>query len=288
VHGLSRALVSAVLALGLTGSAQADVLGWEGTLQLHLSYQAFPSPPFVFTHDSGTFGGGGVSVNGSSGLGHLTTLRVPPQDFAGLGGQATVPMTDPYFFVTEPQSLRATAVFGGGTFAPISGAAASTSPLTQNTGPVPGIVKICILLPNCVSHIPIPLTAGGTRGMGLGGLITVGGFDASPLEVSVSGAPWTIKTVAVSGLPTTNGGFTTATAVGFAHGPESGTSSAADIGGVIQLVTPVRVETSVGGWKVLPLFGTLRIHITPEPGTLLLFGSGIAALAIAARRRSWR
>ncbi len=53
--------------------------------------------------------------------------------------------------------------------------------------------------------------------------------------------------------------------------------------GVVQLVTPVRVFTTLTG--TTPLFGVLRIHFIPEPGTFLLFGSGVVAMGIAGRRR---
>jgi hypothetical protein len=278
-------LAGAVLALTVAGSAQAAVMGWEGTLRVDFG----PFGSTVFTHDSGTFGGGGLTLNGSSGLGHLNTMGIPAQDVHGLGGLAVIPITDPG--LNPALSLRASPTgifFGGGTFGPISGGAASTKVLTQNVAGVRGLAKLFIL--NSSFYIPLLLTTNQTRGMGLGGLVTLGGFAPAGIAMSIQGNPWTVKTAVITGVPTTNGGSTTRTEQGFAHGPASATSSAVNIGGVVQLVTPMVVETTIGDplFALIPLFGTLRIQITPEPGTALLFGSGMAALALANRRRPSR
>jgi len=148
-------------------------------------------------------------------------------------------------------------------------------------------VKLCILFMNCVSYIPIPLTVNGTRGVGIGGLITINGFGNAGIKISVGGAPWTIKTAEIP-IPTPSGGSFTTHRSGFAHGPASQTSSTAQVSGVVQLVTPVVVQTSVSGLEVLPTFATLRIHLVPEPSSFLLFGSGVVALGIAARSRTKR
>ncbi len=49
----------------------------------------------------------------------------------------------------------------------------------------------------------------------------------------------------VTGIPTANGGFSTSSRFGFAHGPASATSSTALISGVLQLVTPIVLQTMV-------------------------------------------
>jgi hypothetical protein len=54
-------------------------------------------------------------------------------------------------------------------------------------------------------------------------------------------------------------------------------------------VTPVRLITNIAG--TIPVFGTLTLSYVPEPGTALLVGSGVAALAAIgerSRRRSRR
>jgi len=56
----------------------------------------------------------------------------------------------------------------------------------------------------------------------------------------------------------------------------------------VQLVTVSKVYTSLtGAFPDFPLTGILTLHFVPEPGTLLLLGSGVAVLAALGRRR-WR
>ena len=62
--------------------------------------------------------------------------------------------------------------------------------------------------------------------------------------------------------------------------------STAQASGVIQLVTPLTITTNFGGQNnVIPVFGVLRLHFVPEPGTALLVGGGIALLGFAGRKR---
>ena len=139
----------------------------------------------------------------------------------------------------------------------------------------------------CISFIPLRMTAGGTRGVGIGGLITVNGFGAAGVQASLVGAPWTIGMAVASTGTTANGGATATFArSGFAHGPASGTTSTARRGGVVQLVTPIQIATTLGTFERLGMIAQLTLVFVPEPGTALLLGAGIAALALHRRRRS--
>jgi hypothetical protein len=261
-------LAAGGLVLGMAGIAQAEPIPFEGTLQLQLG----TLPSLTVT------GTGNATVNGSAGLGHLNTMTIAGGN--GLYGTATIPLTDP----ANPTLVSLVGTFDllePGVFANISG-----GPPGGGVMPVGGLFRLCILVgPGCPFSIAIPLTVNGTKGVGIGGILTVNGFAKAGISISITGNPWTIGTVAITGIPTDNGGFTTSTAAGFAHGPQSLTSSTANPSGVVQLVTPVLVQTNLKGNEVIALFGTLTVHFTPEPGTLLLFGSGIAALGVAARRR---
>ena len=54
----------------------------------------------------------------------------------------------------------------------------------------------------------------------------------------------------------------------------------------MRFFTPVRVTTTLGSG--MDFIGTLRIVLVPEPGTGLLVGAGVIALAAMGRRkRRW-
>jgi hypothetical protein len=185
-----------------------------------------------------------------------------------------------------------------GTWGGISGGAASTGP-GGGVLPQGGIMKICLLTTACTVYLPIILTqpttvngvpGGDVKGVGVGGLITAGRY--SGIRFSLQAAPWTIKTATVLDQITPAGGppqiMSTWVAKGWAHAPVSTTSSTAQPSGVIQLVTPNQVVTNLpsGSSEKIGSFVILVIHFIPEPGLLVLLGSGVAGLAMLGRRRA--
>ena len=287
-------LAASGLLFGIAGTAHAKLIGFHGTLSIGFA----GLPPIVAT------GVGQAILNSSAGIGgHLVTLQILSNTVSITG--VIVPITDPEVALTL--SVRGTGALGTGILRPISGAAASGTGLTQNVLPIVGQLRICILFTGCPSSLPIPLTAangrffgtgGGPVGVGIGGLITIGTFGKGGARFSIYGQPWTVKTAIVTGVPIGGQlicddsactlipptGTSSPFVQGFAHGPVSATSSTAAIGGVVQLVTATRI-LSTFQFEIAPLFATLTIHLVPEPGTFLLFGSGIVALGFAGRRR---
>jgi hypothetical protein len=187
---------------------------------------------------------------------------------------------------------------GTGTLAPISGGAASGTGLTRNVLPLRGLVKVCILTSTCTTFVSVLMTepttvngmpGTGVEGIGVGGLLTIGG-GTDPIRMSIQAAPWTIKTATVIDHIHTTGGnqsFIPVPIKGFAHGPASATTSTALPGGVVQLVTPSQVTTNLafGSNAKISSAQTLIIHFIPEPGLLLLLGSGIVGLLLLGRVR---
>jgi hypothetical protein len=259
-------LAAVALLLGVAGTSQARVLAYDGTLTIE-SF-GFWIPTFE-TSDQGV-----ATVNASAGLGALDSLRL----VGGFTGSQIVPLTDPE--ASPLLSVQHIVGLGMGTVGPISG---GRSPLSQDTLPLGGEIRLCLLRLGCVSWIPIPLTASGTRGAGIGGLVTVNGFGPG-IKISLQGAPWTIGTAVASNGSTPNGApTTTASRMGFAHGPASGSTSTARADGVVQLVTPIQVDTNLMGR--IGFIASLRLMLVPEPGSASLLGAGVATLAWLARRR---
>jgi len=271
----------AMLAFGVTATASAAPLNYQGTL----IFEFGTMPPIP------AFGGGVATVNDSGGLGHLGNLRVK----ASRGGITTIGAvavgTDflgpPIFGIQMTASLRT------GTLGPISGGVQS-SPLTKNVLPVAGLLKFCAFSTACVAFQPLELTqhtgATGTKGFGIGGILTLGG--TGPVRISIEAAPWTVKTgTVIDQITTPVGGtvkkFVNVTQMGFAHGPSSNTSSTANPSGVVQLITPMQVVTNLqdGSRLKIAAFGFLTVHFIPEPGMLLLLGSGVAGLVLLGRQR---
>ena len=144
---------------------------------------------------------------------------------------------------------------------------------------------MCILFPGCLSYLPIPLTVGGTKGMGIGGsTFTVNTFTSGPgIKFTLQGAPWKIGVASIS----TDLG--TVTRQGFAHGPASNTSSTALPSGVVQFVTPLVMATNLAPPDtIVPIFGVLRLHFVPEPGATLQLVVGVAFLTLIGHRRTRR
>jgi hypothetical protein len=279
---ISAFAIGLSLILAVPSLSTAAVLAWSGTLRI--------GAPLASGQEFVHIGAGVATVNGSGGLGHLDTIR-----FAGglsYTGGNNVPESIP---LTNPDNatlitLRATGLrVGMFTLNGISGG----PPLgTKNTGIPPGHMKACILFPGCGNYLPIPFgTVSGNRGVGVGGLWTVNTFSKGHgFKISVSGAPWSIGVASIQNVTTVtpNGAVTTytRTAQGFVHGPVSATSATARAGGVVQLVTPMRLKTSLGAPDTYEgIFMTLTIHFVPEPSTLLLVAGGLGALALGRRRR---
>ncbi|MDJ0848366.1 MAG: hypothetical protein QNK04_08320 [Myxococcota bacterium] len=273
--------------VGSAGVAGAAPLNWSGTSKGYLA----EFPPIVTT------GGGVATINGSAGLGHIDSLRLAGSRGGVSADVATLLVTDPDTLGNSIAAILYIGVGGGtGTFAPVSGAVQSTTALTQNVLPVPGVSRICLVSTICNDFLDLIFTEqtvnGDTIGIGVGGLLTVGGD--SPIKISLQAAPWTLKTVSVLDQILTTGKVNTETIArtyaGFVHDPASGTTSTAQPSGVVQLVTPSQIKTNLpfGTAEVQSSAITLRIHFIPEPGLILLLGSGVVGLVLLGRSRSRR
>jgi hypothetical protein len=86
---------------------------------------------------------------------------------------------------------------------------------------------------------------------------------------------------------TNNGAIATFTEKGFAHGPLSNTSSTGQTSGVLQAVAVnhVTVQGVPGNSDISGVFSRIVVHFVPEPGLLLLLGSGGVGLALLGRKR---
>jgi hypothetical protein len=265
----SAIAVSILLGLGIATPCSADSMPWAGTL----AFELVARPPVAFT------GSGVAVVNGSTGGVHLIALSLA----GGITGSATIlPVTDPE--LATLLSVRGAVTLGTGRLSPFSPLGPPSQPqLTQRTLPIRGAFKFCLFLPGCGSYLPLPLTINqGQTGIGVGGgLLTVGAFGSGP-AISIQGAPWT---VGIASLPvaTTGGGSATLVAAGWVHGPLTFSSSTAVAGGSVSLVSPVRVISDAG--QALGMFARLTVRFIPEPGLVLLLGSGISALAVMGRGR---
>jgi hypothetical protein len=250
-------LAAGILTLGVAGQAQAVALGFTGSLSIQIATLV------------STFSGSGTAiVNGSGSGGHLSGLGLSANNFATAG--FVLPVTDPT--VAPIKGIQLTAANGVGAFAGSGGAGFGGSM------PLVGVAKVCLFgacnasgaakttympaSPYPSANIVVPLNV-----IGAGG----GAAVSALVNVTVIGAPWTTGTAAV-GTVTAMGGVS----------PLSNTGAPS---GAVTLVTPIFISTNIPSSAVVPGFGILNLHFVPEPGTLVLLGSGIAGLVAFGRSR---
>jgi len=261
------ALLLACLSIGVPGSAGAATLDFTGTLRLQVAPPYLP--PLTIP------GAGSVQVT-DDGSFHLLSLLLPGGAFGPITTSLPV-------YGAEINSVIFTDVGNlAGSFAGISG-----GPPGGGAMGVSGIAKLCLPFGSgCTAHVPFPFApTGGGAGFGIGGTVTTG----VALQLTLKHAPWTIGQPTMTFHTPASNVTTPALPGGFAHGPASLTSSTARLSGALQLVTVSKVYTSLtGAFPELPMAGILTLHFVPEPGTLLLLGSGVAALGVIGRRRRRR
>jgi hypothetical protein len=269
-------LSAALLVVGVAGVAGAAPLKWEGTLKIELG-----TLPTAFATGTGV-----ATVNNSSGLGHLSTIRLTN----AFEATELVPVTDPETTSTNGIVLVIASITNvSGTLGGISGGGS----LSPSTLPIKGVARVCLLSTACNpgGFLPLVLTSHttgtGTQGVGVGGLLTIGSGGA--IRISLQANPWTLGQ-GTSLDQTDNGSLTTYYSTGFAHGPASLTSSTAAPSGVVKFISPLQVTTNItsGSSAVLKLFSSIKLHFVPEPGMVLLLGSGVVGLVLLGRHRMKR
>jgi hypothetical protein len=274
IIGIASAI--GALAIGAAGGAGATVMTVQATLTV----------VYGLTDPIDLSGVGVANVNPIVGGEQLVSLQVGPIDY-GDGGPVLFTTTS---VSTLIRSYDLRGVSGqSGFFSDLSHATTSPAKLTQNTLPIAGLARICLLFSGCQQGftLEVDLSQNGTRGVGIGGTITASTpLSPTALQLSFEHAPWQLAPATL--LQSTVNGIATAMATGYVRGPLSNTSTAAKVGGAIQLIAPSQVFTQgvPGGHSdTQALFTRLTLNFVPEPGLLLLLGPGVVGLAVLGRRR---
>ena len=288
-----KAILFGLLTLFVAGSASAKIMDTWTRISLQFTNLARAE-----ASDTGI----GVSTLTTTAAGdHLNTVSAGTGTQGGIPGlslNTVLPVTDPIVSGGGIVSVRLTDVRQGfvpgpqnnlGVLGPVSGAVASTTTPTGGLGTAPsqGMVRICLVVPGCAGNLPLDVGAtvnGVAVGGGVGGILTIG--QLGMIRISILGAPYTVKTITAFNR-TNNGAIATFTEKGFAHGPLSNTSSTGQTSGVLQVVTTNHTTTQgvPGNADISGQFARIVVHFIPEPGLLLLLGSGAVGMALLGRKR---
>ena len=288
-----KAILLGVLSLFVAGSASAKIMDTWTRISLQFTNLARAE-----ASDTGI----GVTTLTTTAAGdHLNTVSQGTKTqnaIPGLSLNGILPVTDPIVSNGGIVSIRLTNIRQGfvpgpqnnhGAAGPISGAIGSTTTPTGGIGTAPsqGMVRICLLVQGCAGNLPLDVGAtvnGVAVGGGVGGILTIG--QLGTIRISILGAPYTVKTITAFNR-TNNGAIQTFTEKGFAHGPLSATSSTGQTSGVLQIVTTNHTTTQgvPGNSDISGNFARILVHFIPEPGLLLLLGSGAVGMALLGRKR---
>jgi hypothetical protein len=266
MRNLVKFISAAGLAMALAVSAQATP--YVGGASFALS-----TLPGLVASGSGT---------GTSAAGLVTIVWTnggsAGPTFITLAPTAAAPLSALNIVVTAPSGvftgtpLAGAAALGGTANAFVAGAPFLIVPFTETvTGPKPGFGNSAAV---CQQGGIAPC------GIGLGGRLSFGAY-ASYIDANT----WSTGAVplTINGVTLTTGNVTTPGVPIFMTGSDNRDGAGL---GTVTLVSPAGLMSSLGG--AFPLFVSMTLTFVPEPGTLLLLGSGIAGLAIIGRKRMSR
>jgi hypothetical protein len=298
-----KAILLGLLTLFVAGQASARIVDTWTRVSLQFTNLARAT-----ASDSGV---GVTTLTTSGGLLHLNTISIgtghrddphtganPNGAVPGITLNTVLPVTDPVVSNGGIVSVRLTGVRQGrvpgpggnmGVGAPVSGAIASSTTPAGGLATIPttGMVRICLLAIGCGTNLPLDVgktVNGVAQGGGVGGILTIGQLGA--IRISILGAPYTVKTITAFNR-TNNAAIDTFTEKGFAHGPLSNTTSTGANSGVLQVVTTNHTNTVgvPGNSDISGQFSRILVHFIPEPGLLLLLGSGALGMALLGSKR---
>lgn len=290
---VSRTLLATLCSVALTFVGRADILLFDGTLEYVIpATEGFvPGGVVLALPVSGT-----ALVNQSQASVHLATLSFQTAPVGPAFGFGTLPgATQTGLTISlpgpTPTSLMGflTQISGGGPGAFLTRVITPTNMMAATltfggigTLSLPGSLRLC-LLGGCGGPLGVTMPLGV---VGLGASTTSMGFVAGTHRLH--GGLWTVGTAWViatdQGVPdlltSMGGSAATQTLEGFAHGPQSATSSTAQPSGVVQFVVPSIVASDLNLVPPFALFGRLTLHFTPEPGAALMLGAGGGLVAL--------
>jgi len=267
-------LMVATSCLLLAGAAQAGTLTsatWSGSFQ---------GTPFTLT----TAAGGGLTASGTStGTTANVQVTVAPQLFSTTTGSHGAP----YFFSQTLGGSQAIAITAGG--------ASASQGISNRSQVILGAKNTGI--GNLLFSVPLTVGRQVTNPFFMTQRVAISPGLNIPVTAKASAFPWTTGVVSISGLTSSSAPIANLVVAG-------GNNLTAGGGGSITLVAPSITTACVGAiWQfpVGPCMGGpsagglsishtasanfLTLNFLPEPGTLLLLGAGLAALAAVDRRK---